>query len=120
MINLEVVGHRVLIQPEYQESEISEGALSGFQMDTGDTFKRELGATQIGTIVGVGPNAWIDFKSIDSEGNASVGRPWAKLGDRVYFAKYSGKTVKAGEVGNEVDYIICNDEDVQCIIKGDK
>lgn len=100
MNKLEVVGHRVLIKPHLQSEETE----WGFKLDVGDTFHRERGATQIGTIVGIGPNAWLDFKP---------GTPWAKVGDVVYYAKYSGKEVEAG---NEDKYIIINDEDVQCII----
>ena len=99
-MNLSVVGHRVLIDPEYKE----ETTESGIYIGHSDTFQREKGATQIGRIIGIGPNAWLDFKP---------GAPWAEIGDRVYFAKYAGKEVKAG---NEKTYIIINDEDVQCKI----
>ena len=101
MNNLQVVGHRVLIKPHLQE-EVSDG---GIYLAVGDTFQRERGATQIGTIVDIGPNAWLDFKP---------GTPWAKVGDVVYYAKYAGKDVEAG---NEDKFVIINDEDVQCIIK---
>jgi len=104
MNNLQVVGHRVLIKPHLQE-EVSDG---GIFLAVGDTFERERGATQIGTIVDIGPNAWLDFKP---------GTPWAKVGDVVYYAKYAGKDVTAG---NEDKYIIINDEDVQCIIKEER
>lgn len=109
MNNLEVVGHRVLIKPHLQD-EVSDG---GIYLAVGETFERERGATQIGTIVSIGPNAWLDFKSADAEGNLVAGKPWAKVGDVVYYAKYAGKEVKAG---NEDKYVIVNDEDVQCII----
>ncbi len=97
---LEVVGHRVLVKPHLQE-EVSEG---GIYIAVGDTFKREQGATQIGTIVGIGPNAWLDFKP---------GDPWAEVGDKIYYAKYAGKNVTI----DEEEYVIINDEDVQCIIR---
>ena len=100
MNNLKVVGHRVLIKPHLQD-EMSEG---GIFVAVGETFQRERGATQIGTIVDIGPNAWLDFKP---------GKPWAKIGDKVYYAKYAGKDVEAG---NEDKFVIINDEDVQCII----
>ena len=100
MSNLEPCGHRVLIKPHLQE-ETSEG---GIFLAVGNTFERELGATQIGTIVAVGTSAWLDFKP---------GKPWAKVGDKVYYAKYAGKDVIAG---NEEKLVIINDEDVQAII----
>lgn len=104
-MNLQVVGHRVLIKPHLQD-EVSEG---GIYLAVGETFERERGATQIGTIVDIGPNAWLDFKP---------GTPWADVGDVVYYAKYAGKEVTAGN--KEDKYVIINDEDVQCIIKEDK
>lgn len=100
-MNLEVVGHRVLVKPEHVAAETD----WGFKMDVGDTYKREMGATQIGTIVGIGPNAWLDFKP---------GNRWAEVGDKIYYAKYAGKTVKPSE---DEEYVIINDEDVQCIIR---
>ena len=100
MSKYEIVGHRVLVKPHIQE-ELSDG---GIFLAVGDTFKREQGATQIGTIVGIGPNAWLDFKP---------GKPWAKLGDVIYYAKYAGKEIRVNDV---VEYVIINDEDVQCII----
>nr|ASN63817.1 co-chaperonin GroES [uncultured virus] len=109
MSNLEVVGHRVLIRPHLQE-ETSEG---GIYLAVGKTFERERGATQIGTIVGIGPNAWLDFKSKNDQGELVAGTPWAKVGDVVYYAKYAGKDVTAG---NDAKLVIVNDEDVQCII----
>ena len=99
----EVVGHRVLVKPHLQE-EVTQG---GIYIATGQTFEREQGATQIGTIMGIGPNAWLDFKP---------GTPWAKVGDVVYYAKYAGKDIKDGD--NTL--VILNDEDVQCIVHEDE
>ena len=102
-VNLEVLGHRILIKPEHLE-EVTE---SGIVLNVGEDWKREKAATVIGTIVSVGATAWKDF---------SDGKPWAKVGDRIYYARYSGKTVKDGED----EYVCINDEDCQAIIKGDK
>lgn len=105
---LEVVGHRVLIKPKFQEGETD----WGFALDVGDTFKRELGATDIGTVIAIGPNAWIDFKSLDADGNVIPGKPWCKVGDTVFFAKYSQKEIR---LPNKEVYFVVNDEDVQCV-----
>jgi len=96
---IEVVGHRVLIKPEHFTEEVKEGALKGFKLDIGEDWKREKAATVIGTIVSIGPTAWI---SVDD------GRPWAAVGDKVYYAKYSGKVITE----KDTDYIVCNDMDV--------
>jgi len=113
-MNLEVVGHRVLLKPHLAE-EITEG---GIYIGHADTFKREQGATQIGRIVGIGPNAWIDFNSLDKLGQKIPGKPWAEVGDVVYYAKYAGKEIKNEE--GVVEYVIINDEDIQCKIHTDE
>lgn len=91
-------GHRVLLSPET----IKDTTEWGFQF-AGEEWKREKAATQIGVIVDIGKNAWLAFDN---------GDPWAEVGDRVYFAKYAGKFI---ELDGE-EYVIVNDEDIQCII----
>lgn len=100
----EVCGFRVLIEPEHLEK-VTE---SGIILDVGEEWKRERAATVIGKIVAIGPSAWKGFDD---------GTAWAKVGDRVYYARYSGKTI---EEDGEPKYVIINDEDVQCIITEDK
>lgn len=95
---LKVVGHRVMLEPV----DIEKSTEWGFQLDVTDTWRREKQATQKGKIVGVGDTAWLGFDD---------GRPWAEVGDVVYFAKHSGKFVKH----NGIEYYICNDEDIQAI-----
>ena len=115
MSSLEVVGHRVLISPKYEDAEIKDGALKGFDLSAGgtsDTFKRELGATSIGTVVGIGPNAFLEFKSLGEDGKLVRGEPWCNVGDVVYYARYSGKLVENGDE----QLVIINDEDVQCLV----
>ena len=104
----EVVGHRVLLKPHFDEDEIAEGALKGFKLDVGDTFKREKAATVVGEVVSIGPMAWKAF-----DGDSPDWKPWCKIGDIVYFAKYGGKFIKI----DEKDFIICNDEDIQAVIE---
>lgn len=104
MYEYEVVGHRVLIKPDLEE-DVTEG---GIYIGHADTYKRSQGATVTGTIVSIGKNAWLDFKP---------GTPWAKVGDRIYYAKYAGKEIR--NLDGEIEYVIINDEDVQCIIHED-
>ncbi len=56
-----------------------------------------------GVVVAVGKTAWLDFKS----------EPWAKAGDRVMFAKYSGVILR-GKDGQQ--YRMVNDEDVVALL----
>lgn len=112
MDTVEVVGHRVLLKPHFDHEEIQEGALEGFVMDVGETYKREKAGTVVGEVVSIGPMAWKAF-----DGDNPDWKPWAKVGDIVYFAKYGGKFITV----NDEEYIIINDEDVQGVIhKGDK
>ena len=111
MTSVEVCGHRVLLKPHFDEDIISEGALEGFKLDVGETFKREKAATVVGKVVGIGPMAWKAF-----DGDNPDWEPWAKVGDIVYFAKYGGKFITI----DAEDYIIIQDEDVQAIRHEDK
>ena len=96
---VEVVGHRVLLKPDFIKDETE----WGFKLDVGEDHKREKAAVVIGTIVGIGPTAWKDIGS---------GEPWCKMGDVIHFAKYAGKFITV----NGEDYVIINDEDCQAII----
>ena len=67
--------------------------------------KREQKAVEYGTVVQVGPTAFIDYgRSPDI----------VKGGDRISLNRYSGKSVKDVD---GVEYVIVNDQDVLCIIE---
>lgn len=100
---VKVVGHRVLLEPAFT----TEKTEWGFDLAVGDTYKYEKAATEVGRIVSIGPNAW---KAFDD------GEPWAKVGDKVIFAKHGGKFIDDPE-DDDKQYIIINDEDIQCIIE---
>lgn len=106
-MNLQPLGHRVLIDPNFEGDTIREGALKDFQF-VGESVEMERAATQIGVIVAIGPTAWKDFHP---------GEPWAKVGDKIYFAKYAHKVVKGEE---EKEYFLINDEDCMCKINETK
>ena len=103
---LEVCGHRVLVKPD-PVSEVDEK--TGIIVATPETLKLEKNAVTKGELVKVGPNAWLAFDD---------GKPWAKVGDRVYFAKYAGKRVEDPE-DPETDYLILSDEDILAVIIGE-
>ena len=109
-----VCGHRVLLKATGIDDEIQEGALKGFTFDVGDTHKMEKAATVVGYVAGVGPTAWHAFDKFLQDGSENPEwKPWASVGDKVYFAKYAGKFITVdGET-----YILVNDEDVQAIIE---
>lgn len=102
---VEMVGHRVLLKPA---DDVAQSKTDwGFELDVGEDFKRGKAGTTIGEVVSIGPMAWKAFDH-DKPG----WKPWAKIGDIVYFAKYGGKFITI----DEETYIIINDEDVQGII----
>lgn len=100
---LVVLGHRVLIKPVFESEETD----WGFKLDVGDDFKRHKAAAHVGEIISIGPNAWLAFDN---------GKPWAEVGDKVYFAKYGGKFITF----EDEEYIIVNDEDVQLKVNEEK
>jgi co-chaperonin GroES (HSP10) len=89
------VGHRVLVLPDKQPDKI--GSL--FVPD--NAKERRVMENIFGEIIAVGPNAW---KAFDD------GKPWAKVGDRVAFAKYAGFNLEDAET--KVVYRLLNDEDI--------
>lgn len=94
-------GHRVLVKPDPVE-EVSKG---GIVIATKANEQQLKNATTIGTVVAIGMNAW---KAFDD------GSPWAKVGDRVSYAKYGGKSIKdaSGE-----EFVVLNDEDILAILE---
>ena len=104
---LEVVGHKLLIKPNLIEDEIKSGALAGFQYH-GDEHKREKAGTETGTIIGIGPMAWRAY-----DGEQKDWRPWAKVGDEVYFARHAGRFI---ELDGGVWVLVVLDDDIMAVI----
>jgi co-chaperonin GroES (HSP10) len=88
-------GHRIIVKPDDPPEKIGSVFVPA--------WVRDNKAFEIikGTIVDVGPKAW---KAFDD------GRPWAKIGDRVMFAKYGGSIIEDEETHEK--YRLMNDEDV--------
>jgi len=78
-----VTGHYVAITPDDVEK-VSEGGIVLAANYNEDHASRELAATTTGTIIDIGPDAWIAFKSSE---------PWAKVGDRVSYIRHTGKEI---------------------------
>ena len=102
-MSLKVVGDRVLIRPKDLKREHDAGGVK-IALAYGDMEKAHKMASQEGTIVDIGPEAWGDYKT-----------QWAEVGDNVIFAQYSGKFVTDPETSE--DFIVVNDIDVQVVIK---
>lgn len=106
-IDIRVPGHRILVKPDPIE-EVSAGGI--VIAKPGNQAKLEKMATEIGTVVKVGPMCWKNFDSDQPDW-----KPWCKPGDRVIFAKYVGKLIKHPET--EEEFFLMNDEDIQCVLE---
>lgn len=98
---LEALGNRVIVLPDPVE-EMSQGGII-LNLDE----RQEMAACSTGTIIEFGPSAWLD--------PMYGGKPWVDVGDRVVFAKYSGKQVI--DPDDNVEYFVVNDDAIQVRIK---
>jgi co-chaperonin GroES (HSP10) len=110
-------GDRVLVQPDEIEEEITQ---SGIVLPPEAKRRYEAGQAS-GVLVAVGPDAFRHVtervytvhddkrRELIEERVRGYVEPFAQVGDRVAFAKYSGLRVK-GEDG--IGYILLNDEDI--------
>jgi co-chaperonin GroES (HSP10) len=90
--------HRVLVLPDPVETTSKGGIIISTDP------KKERLAVETGTVISLGDTAFDEFKT--------EVRP--TTGDRVYYAKYSGKIIKDAD---ETEYVVLNDEDIVAIIK---
>jgi co-chaperonin GroES (HSP10) len=114
------VGHRVVIKQEKLEEAdptYKKATQLGIVIAEHDDKKREQAGFDKGTVIAIGPDAWKAFylNSNPQDSTLRGFEPWCKIGDKVAFAKYSGKTVKDPE--DHQDYMVLNDEDIVCVIK---
>ena len=97
MIN--ILLHHVLVKLDEPETKTASGIILAVDE------KKERKAVEYGTVVKVGPTAFLDY-----------GRDPTilKEGDRISFARYSGKSIKDSD-GTE--YVLLNDSDVLVVIE---
>lgn len=102
---IKVVLHRILVKPDQLE-EIDDthrrAKEMGIVIASEKELKRERAAVDTGTVLEIGETAFKDF------GTESP----IKVGDRVAYAKYGGKTVT--DPATKKELLILNDEDVIC------
>lgn len=101
-MRIKPVGHRILVKSDKAELETE----WGFELVADKRL--ENAAVTSGVLEAVGPQAWKAF------GPDFTGEPWAKPGDRVFFAQYSGKTVLDPDTGEE--YKLMNDDDITAVV----
>ena len=110
-------GHRVLVKAKDVELE-SEG---GIILTANETEKRlEKAGICEGHVVQIGPTAWKAYDkeySLDEHGTYTKEKPtkpWAKIGDRVYYSQYGGKFIV--DPTTDIEYVMLNDEDIIGVI----
>lgn len=97
-------GHRVVVRPAsledhdhvYKAAKAAGIALPEDHIE----LKRQQNAVDSGVVEAIGPSAFADEEA------------WVKVGQTVYFAKYSGKAV----VRDNVRYLVMNDDDLLCTV----
>lgn len=94
---MECLGNRVIILPDPVETTTA----SGIVLTLDEKGERSL--TTTGTVVDYGPAAWLD--------PIMGGEPWVDKGDRVVYAKYSGKFFTNPE--DDIEYVCVNDDAIQ-------
>ena len=105
-------GDRVLILPDRVDTKVG-------MIEIPDTIQERHGLAQIiGTVVAIGPDAWTHFTEKNSNGTVVRGfsGAFAKVGDKVMFAKYGGLQVRGKD---EQEYRLINDIDVTALVDSD-
>lgn len=100
---IEPLGYHVLVRPD----NVAERQGTIF-LPTG-AREREQMAKVLGTIVAIGDMAWQDM---------GAGKPWAKVGERVCYAKYGGAVQEDPETGEF--YRILLDKDIVARVTGEE
>jgi len=96
---LKAIAFRIIVRPDPVETKTQSGII--IKVDE----EAYAGATTVGTIVGIGPDAWKAY-------NPSQVYAGLEVGDRVFFAKYAGKTIIDEDTKER--FLVLNDEDVVC------
>lgn len=99
---IEPTGHHVIVKPDPVEKFSKGGIVIGLD----NQHDRELAATTTGILVSIGMNAWQAYDD---------GKPWAKIGDRVYFTRHVSKIIK--DALTQEEFFLMTDDNILAIIK---
>ena len=94
-------GNRILVKPDPVETQTKSGIVLAIDA------KREGAASVTGVVIAVGELAWKEF--VDGVWKM-VYEPYAKIGDRIQYRRYTGVIVE-GETP-DTTYLLMNDSDV--------
>lgn len=96
-------GHRVLVKPSKLEDHDPAFAAAkkiGIELIQ-KTQRQEATIIDWGTVVQMGPTAFVDFGGADK---------WCKVGDTISYTRHGGKFIKDPE--SDEEWLVLNDEDV--------
>lgn len=100
--------HRILIKQDKLEEtnkDYLRARAAGIVIPDHEDNKRAQAGVDTGIILAIGETAYRDFGTT----------PPIKVGDRIAYARYSGKFITDPEDNEE--YVALNDEDIVCIFK---
>ena len=95
-MKIEPLGYRIMLKPKDMEA-VSKGGIVIPQA----TVDRNKAATNEGTVVALGTDAYKEFDT-----------PWVEIGDEVLYSKYNGERLVNPKTEEEV--IMINDTDILC------
>lgn len=113
-MTVKAVIHRLVIKPvELEQYDEVDAKLKELGFVKAVTEESKYHHTQIdqGTVIDIGPTAFRDYVQ---KYNLEVP---VKVGDRVTYARHSGKAVKDPFDAEAVELTVINDEDVICVYK---
>jgi len=94
---LNPTGHHILVEVDRAKEKTTGGL---YIPESAKERRKQEGTT--GTLVAVGPQAWLAFAD---------GKPWASVGDRVLCVKHAGVALESNP-----DLRLMNDEDVLAVV----
>ena len=104
-MTIKILLHHVLVKPEdaiEADDMYRKAKAAGIVLELD---KREQQAVELGTVISVGPTAFVDYGR-----DPSI----LKGGDSVSFARYAGKRIKDTD---GMEYVLLNDADILCVIE---
>lgn len=107
-LKIKACGHYVIVKPERFEKTTDWGFVEASE---GEVVRLDAAATR-GHIVSIGDNAWKAFNQGEKE---SPGKPWAKVGDYVYFKRYvADRIIDENDIvdGKPQEYFLMSDVDI--------
>jgi len=96
---IQPTGHHVLVKPDKVKEKTDGGIYLAPQ-----SREDEQRASTKGILVAIGVSAWLEFAD---------GKPWAKVGDSVRYAKYAGVEMDGKD---REKYVLLNDEDILAVL----